>query len=105
MIEGYLYALYVDRIIEADVPYDLDGEGVEPKADSDLMVLVEPTTPRPPGPIQYETIIPPSASREGGLYRPKAVALYSDMTWVKSKTAKPVMPWKMCGIRPTFERW
>ncbi len=46
LIEGYLYALYVDRIIEADVPHDPDAEWVEPKADSDLMILVEPTTPR-----------------------------------------------------------
>lgn len=91
LIKGYLYALFVDKIITVDIPYDPDRGWLTSETAPDLMFCMERTMPQAPGPLQYETLVPPSADRSGGVYRPKAIGLYAYMTWVRSKAGAPVM--------------
>ena len=97
-IRGYLHALYVDKTIDVDIPYDPNGGWVESAVAPELMFCVDPTTPPPPGPIEYMRIPTPLVPLVAHLFAPgatpfrrKAVSLYYYITWVKSKTDRPVM--------------
>jgi hypothetical protein len=96
LLQGYIYAVYADRVADVDIPFDRDGPWLEPEATPDLMLRVDPTTPPLPAPLVYENISP--TGDRMGPRRPKTpIALYKYQTWVKSKTGKPVM-----GLRDTW---
>jgi len=97
-VKGYLYVLYVDRIINVDIPYDPNGGWVEPETAPDLTLCVDPTTPPPPGEVEYMVIPPPLVPLVSPYFDPratpirrKAVSLCYYFTWVKSKTGRPIM--------------
>jgi hypothetical protein len=90
-VRGFVYALYVDDIIKLDVPYDPDGGWLEFEAAPDLMIRVEPSTPHPPGPLEYEPYPPELKEWPYEAWRVKSVGLYLYWTRVNSKTDLPVM--------------
>ncbi len=100
-IKGYLHGLYVDDVIEVDVPYDPNGGWVEPHADADLLILVDPANPPAPGPLQYIPI-PAALATPYVRSRPKQIALYSYMTSVKSKTAHLIMALGTVSYSPSI---
>jgi len=83
-VHGYVYALYAEKVIKVDVPFEPVGRWVE--VSPDLEILVNPTTPPPPGPVEYEPQEDRMAPR-----RPTApLAVYTYKTCVQSKTSKSV---------------
>jgi hypothetical protein len=106
-VKGYLYALYVDEIIEVDIPYDPNGGWVDSATAPDLMLCVDPGTPPPPGPAEHMPIpafLEPLWAELFGSdptpLRRKAVSLCCFLTFVKSRTGRPVMALEDVWYRP-----
>ncbi|MDI6450232.1 hypothetical protein [Anaerobaca lacustris] len=105
-IEGYIWALYADRTIEVDIPFEPNG-WVESEQHPGLMISVDPTTPpRPDSPIEYESL--PTSQPGTSIRRPTApIQMYKYTTWVKSKTGTPVMgladSWYSPSVRASVE--
>jgi hypothetical protein len=91
ILKGYVWAVYADRVVAVDVPFDPDFGDLESQEAPDLTFSVDPTTPPPPEPPEYIAVVP-SETRGAGVYRlKKALGLYWYKTWVKSKTNLPVL--------------
>lgn len=87
-LTGYFYALYAEKVIEVDVPYDPNHPWID--AAQDLRIGVTEDTPPRPSPIEFRTFTPSGSSHR--LTVPTApVALYKYYTLVQSTTGQAVV--------------
>lgn len=89
-IEGYIYAVYADDIVEIDIPFDPNAGWNEFEPVPDLIFRIDSTTPPCPGPLRSVGI--PTSNPRLPRRRPVTpVPLYKYQSWVKSKTREPIM--------------
>ncbi|MDI9433124.1 MAG: hypothetical protein QM570_15515 [Planctomycetota bacterium] len=87
-LTGYFHALYAEKVIEVDIPFDPNHPWIDAAPDLRIAVTVD-THPRP-GPIEYRTFIPAGSSHR--LAVPTApVGLYQYYTLVQSTTEQAVL--------------
>ncbi len=87
-LTGCFHALYAEKVIEVDVPFDPNHPWIDAAPDLRIAVTVD-THPRP-GPIEYRTFIPAGSSHR--LAVPTApVGLYQYYTLVQSTTGQAVL--------------
>jgi hypothetical protein len=87
-LTGYFHALYAEKVIEVDIPFEPNHPWID--AAPDLRIAVTVDTPPRPGPIEYRTLIPSGSSRRlDVLTAPRA--LYEYRTLVQSTTGQAVL--------------
>jgi len=83
-VEAYIYALYAEGKIQADIPFGPPRDWVD--AAPGLRIVVTKDTPPPPGPIELEA----RGSSSPSFYASPA-AIYKFWTCVQSTTGRPVL--------------
>ena len=89
-LTGYIYALYADRVVNVDIPFDPNVGCVERENVPGLVLCVDPTTPPCPGPLK-SVKVPLTGTRSDPSRPTTPVPLYEYQTWVKSKAGGPMM--------------
>ncbi len=95
-LTGYFHALYGEKVIEVDIPFEPNHPWID--AAPDLRIAVTVDTPPRPGPIEYRTLILSGSSRRVALLTAPR-ALYEYRTLVQSTTGQAVLAledrWRM----------
>jgi len=87
-LTGYFHALYAEKVIEVDIPFEPNHPWID--AAPNLRIAVAENTPPRPGPLELRTFIPSGSSHRFTV--PTApVALYEYYTLVQSTTGQAVL--------------
>jgi hypothetical protein len=87
-LTGYFLALYAEKVIEVDVPFDPNHPWID--AAPDLRIAVTKDTPPRPGPIELRTFTPSGSSHRFTCSR---------------RQGGPFLPWKIAGTWRFRGRW